>query len=102
MFDKYQYFLNIFTYGGASYKEVVFTELNGDPLPQEDGIMPTELAQDSNPDESESVYDDDGGGKNVATSTSDRKLPPKAKDQASQETRRASNSSGRTHLLRGE
>ena len=88
MFDKYQYFLNIFTYGGAPYKEVVFTELNGDPLPQEDGIMAAVLAQDSSPDKSESVYDDNGGGKNLATSTPDRKLPPngrynEAKDQAS-------------------
>ena len=36
-------------------EEVVSTELNGDPLPQEDGIMPTELAQDSSPDKPESV-----------------------------------------------
>ena len=39
-------------------EEVVSTELNGDPLLQEDGIMPTELAQDSSPGELESVYDD--------------------------------------------
>ena len=44
-------------------EEVVSTELNGDPLPQDDGIMATELAQDSNRDKSESVYDDNGGGK---------------------------------------
>ena len=57
-------------------EEVMSTELNGDPLPQEDGIMPTELAQDSSPDKSEFVYDDNGGGKNQATSAPDRKLPP--------------------------
>ena len=38
--------------------------------------MPTELVQDSSPDEPESVYDDNGGGKNLATSAPNRKLPP--------------------------
>ena len=38
--------------------------------------MPTELAQDLSPDEPESVCDDDGGGKNLATYAPDRKLPP--------------------------
>ena len=54
-------------------EEVIFTELDGDSSPQEDGSVPTELAQDSNP---ESVCDDDGGGKNLATSAPDRKLLP--------------------------
>ena len=57
-------------------EEVVSNELNGDPLSQEDGIMPTDSAQDSSPDKPESVYDDDGGGKNLATSAPDQKLLP--------------------------
>ena len=52
-------------------EEVVSNELNGDPLSQEDGIMPTDSAQDSSPDKPESVYDDDGGGKNLAISAPD-------------------------------
>ena len=55
-----------------SLEEDVSTELKGDPLPQEDGIMLTELAQDSSPDEPESVCDDNDGGKNLATSAPDR------------------------------
>ena len=75
--------------GTSPTEEVVSTELNGDPLPQEAGIMPTELVQDLSPDEPESVYDDNGGGKNLATSAPDRKLPPNGRynlrqnDQAS-------------------
>ena len=70
-------------------EEVVSNELNGDPLSQEDGIMPTDSAQDSSPDKPESVYDDDGGGKNLATSAPEPKIAAKwtlqfkAKDQAS-------------------
>ena len=57
--------------GTSPPEEVVSTELNGDPLSQEAGIMPTELVQDSSPDEPESVHDDNGGGKNLATSAPD-------------------------------
>ena len=57
-------------------EEVMFAELDGDSSPQEDGIVPTELAQNSCPDKPESVCDDDRGRKNLATSVPDRKLLP--------------------------
>ena len=50
-------------------EEVMFT-------PQKDRIVPTELAQNSSPDKPESVCDDDGGGKILATSVPDQKLLP--------------------------
>ena len=43
------------TEGASPPEEVMSTELNGDPLPQEDGIMPTNLAQDLSPDKPESM-----------------------------------------------